>query len=53
MARSGRVGMYTGVWLQTLLERDSFEDLGVNSMIILTFWRRTFFQILAHSVFKM
>ena len=35
MARSGRAGLHTGVWLETLKERDSFEDLGVNGRIIL------------------
>lgn len=35
MARSGRAGMHTEVWLETLKERDSLEDLDVNGRILL------------------
>jgi len=34
-------------------KRDNLADLGVDVRIILTFWRRNYFLILAHPVYKM
>ena len=54
MARRGGGGeAYTGFQWGNMKERDHLEDQGADGRIILTFWRRNFFHIIAHPVFKM
>ena len=52
-ANGGRGEAYTGFWWGNLRERDHLGDPSVDGRVILTFWRRNYFLILAHPVYKM
>jgi hypothetical protein len=47
-----REKVYTGFWWGKLKEIGHLGDPDVDGSTILTFWRRIFFKILAHPVFK-